>query len=565
MNNNMNPNTKTRKTMRKAFYLTVAAALIVLAACSDKEPDNSANDGRTAVRVTNAGIVGNTQNSPNQFNSPALKGTPSTNRGRVAATRATDAAWQAGDAIGLILFEATTSIPVEGKTAYIYKTLDEMGNFSASDAENTAYYPTQGKEADVLAFYPYRETGTDLMVPVSTADQTALSRLDLMVSAKSTGHSALKPDVSLTFSHKLVKLVITVDRDPSAAEADLQGATLKLAGTPTKAQWSLAEEQLTTDTGSKADISIPMTYDSAVTSDAGSDSGTADTPDLLPGRLSATAIVLPTAADSGVKLVVTTTAGKTFDAPLPATAALAAGTVNTLRVHLRQTEAVITATVADWTTGVTADLPSLKMDVNAASGTAEGISNLQLWNTAASAVKADYSFDATTTAWSSTTPFYLENLTDGTDAFFARHTPTSTGTTYAVDPVSGLPDVLGNTTPAVLTQGGISLTLQHLYSRLSLTLLRGEDFGRTAILAGATVKLDGFKKAATLSDENVAQAIDAPTPAAATGADPATGTTYTLTTDEAGATTFIAVPQTLAATATLSVTLANGNTYTTSL
>lgn len=541
----MNPNPKRKKTMRKALFFVAAAILMTLAACSDKETGGDANDGRVAVRVTHAAIVGSTPNSPD------VAGASYINKERTATTRATDAAWQTGDAIGLVLFEATTATPVEGKTAYKYKTLDEMGNFSASNAENTAYYSPQGEEADVLAFYPYQEIGTDLMVPVGTADQTALSRIDLMVAGKSTGHSATKPDVSLAFSHKLVKLAITVDREASATDVDLNGATVVLQGTATQARWSLTEEKLIADEASKTDINLPVIYDATAP-------GPASAAATLPGLLSGTAIVLPTAADAGVKLIITTASGRVFDAPLSAGTALVAGTVNTLCVHLRQTEATISATVTDWTTGVTADLRSLEMSVTATDGTVPGVSTLTLWTAAAPASKASYDFAPTTRSWVSPTPFYLESLTaDAT--FFARTTLTeadggtaaaATGSgmgtrTATPDPVSGLEDVLGNAIAAPLKDGGISLTLGHLYARLSIALLKDETFPASTSLSGAAVTFSTLMKGADISDENRVTARDADA--------------FTFTLDEAGNASFIAPPQEIPAGTTLTVKLKDDN------
>lgn len=517
------------KARMKHLLLPAAMALLALVACSDKDHDGTDTDDRTPISITAAVITGNSYSSSVYRGGGSRRLTEESS----PATRATDNAWQATDAIGIILLQSGTATPVEGNpTAARYVTPTANGRFSPADEANTAYYPTQGEEADVLAFYPYRELGADLMIPVSTASQTALSQIDLMVADKSPSHSATKPDVSLAFSHKLVKLVITVDREAFAADVDLNGATVVLQGTATTARWSLTGEKLIKDEASKADISLPMTYDATASA-----SGTAAS-QTLPGRLSGTAIVLPTAADAGVKLVITTAAGQAFDAPLSAGTALVPGTVNTLRVHLRQTGVAINATVTDWTTGVTADLKSLEMEVTATDGTEAGINALTLWPAATPTSKAEYTFDATTAKWSSPTPFYLENLAaDAT--FFARTEMTATP-----DPVSGLSDVLGNITPATLHDGGIALKLEHLYARLNIALLKGETFPAGTNPGGATLTLDGLKKGTDISDENVVTARDADTNGdGITDANDATACTL----DDAGNASFIIAPQEMAA------------------
>lgn len=307
----------------KIFRLTAAAvAILALAACTESDTNDEATNGRVAVQVTNAGI------------SSTITGDTADDR---INTRTTDAAWEAGDAIGITLLDTKTGTNAGERTAYRYITPTEAGNFSPDGKDNTAYYPTQGKEVDVLAFYPYREPGADLLIPVSTDNQSDLPAIDLMTADRSTGHSAVRPDVSLAFRHRLVKLVITVDREASAEEIDITGATLTLKGAATRATWNLAEAKLTVETASRADITLT-------------------TPSLSDGKLRTESIILPAETTNGITLALTTAAGKVFEAPLPANAALVAGTVNTLRMHLRRSEPAIEASVTDWATGTTANL-----------------------------------------------------------------------------------------------------------------------------------------------------------------------------------------------------------------
>lgn len=485
MNNDMNHNIP-KKTMRKALFFAAAATLMTLAACSDKETDDGASNGRIAVKVTNAGIVGSIRNSP--------------------STRATDNTWQAGDAIGIILFEAETFTPVDENTTYRYVTATAAGSFSPADDENTAYYPTQGKEADVLAFYPYQAIGTDFGVPVSTADQTTLSQIDLMVSSKSKGHSATRPDVSLSFGHKLVKLAITVDREASATDVDLQGATLALKGTATQARWNLKEEKLIVDANSKADINIPMTYDAA------GKISVENAVSTLPGVASATAIVLPTAAGAGVKLVITTTSGKVFDAPLPASSALTAGTVNTLRVHLRRNEAVITASVADWTTGVTVNLPVTIGNITAIgsiTGDELALADGDKLEVSETATTATGTYIYSAGAWTNPVPLYWDDLTTDGSAytFSALLTPAGGSNT-----TTGLvKDYLGGTTGDVAFGSPIAFGLSHLMAQISITVKPGTGYEDVAP-ADITASLNNLKQLKSMGIDGTftSEAADAP-------------------------------------------------------
>ncbi|MCD8182244.1 MAG: fimbrillin family protein [Bacteroides sp.] len=318
---------------------TLAAALLTLGACDLKDADcYSTYTEPEPVALQIAGAVITAPNADGDADISTLPTRAGISNRTSITTRATDNAWQAGDAVGIVLLNPDTATPLSGKTVYKYTTATADPHFLPADETNTVYFPADGKSAEVLAFCPYREIGDGLVIPVSTADQRELSQIDLLVAEKST-HDADDPSVSLAFSHRLAKLTITVDREATAAGIELKDATLTLTGTATTANWSLTKAALT-DIGTVADIALPTVYDAAATSTL---------PGIEPGRLTATAIVLPTAAGAGVKLVLITAAGKRFEAALPADIALAAGTVGTLGMHLQREEAVIgDITIAPW-------------------------------------------------------------------------------------------------------------------------------------------------------------------------------------------------------------------------
>ena len=144
----------------------------VLTACSDQENEQDGANERTALSI-NAGI------------GVIPAGTSS------ATTRATDASWQANDAIGIVMLDAGTNTVTEGKTNYRYITITGNGSFTPDGKEHTAYYPTAGAQVDVLAYYPYTITisAGSLNIPVDVSDQSNLAAIDLMTAEKVTGHS----------------------------------------------------------------------------------------------------------------------------------------------------------------------------------------------------------------------------------------------------------------------------------------------------------------------------------------------------------------------------------------
>lgn len=405
-----------------------------------------------------------------------------------------------------------------------YTTAEGDGAFSPADAANTLYYPTQDKKADIVAYYPYTAIGADLMVPVSVADQSKLSEIDFMVADKVTGKNASDSEVSLTFRHKLVKLDLSVDCTASASGVDLSAATIALYGTPATAQWDLATDSLTAGKVTADSIAIPAQYSEA------------------DKKLTATAIVIPCDAE-GVKLVITA-GNHSYDVAFTSDMALKAGTKNTLRVHLSYTEATVEASVADWTTGVEADLQNLKITT---SGTADDLTDnsaftaLNLFVNALDSTSYAYT-KSEDGAWTSTSPLYLDELPADAKLY-------AQATQGEADAVTALTDALG--TDATEVKGGTAaLAFRHLLAQMSINLAAAEGF--VASLDSAVVTTPAMIKDYTVG-------IDAEGHMAAVAGTETQA--YTL----ADTVAHLVVPQTLAANSVFTVKLANGNTYTAAL
>ena len=396
--------------MKYSRLLTAIMMLTgVLTACSDQENEQDGANERTALSI-NAGI------------GVIPAGTSS------ATTRATDASWQANDAIGIVMLDAGTNTVTEGKTNYRYITITGNGSFTPDGKEHTAYYPTAGAQVDVLAYYPYTITisAGSLNIPVDVSDQSNLAAIDLMTAEKVTGRSSKAPDVSLMFTHRLCKLVLKVVKDETTSDVTLTGATAILAGTATTGNWNLITEKLSTE-GEARDLTLPLTADGTI----------------------ATAIVMPTQAGDGKSITVTTADGKSYTATIAANLALAAGTVNTYTMTLHRNQASITAGITPWTDGTTVPLESLHIEVPA-DATANGLTTFEMWRNQAQ--KTDtriYTFsnngNSGTGIWTATPkPFYIEEIAT-TDHFYALHTPADD----RKDGLTGLKDLLA-TGPASL-------------------------------------------------------------------------------------------------------------------
>lgn len=506
--------------MKYSRLLTAIMMLTgVLTACSDQENEQDGANERTALSI-NAGIG-------------VIPASTSS-----ATTRATDASWQANDAIGIVMLDAGTNTVTEGKTNYRYITTTGNGSFTPDGKEHTAYYPTAGAQVDVLAYYPYTTTisAGSLNIPVDVSDQSNPAAIDLMTAEKVTGRSSKAPDVSLMFTHRLCKLVLKVVKDETTSDVTLTGATAILAGTATTGNWNLITEKLSTE-GEARDLTLPLSADGTI----------------------ATAIVMPTQAGDGKSITVTTADGKSYTATIAANLALAAGTVNTYTMTLHRNQASITAGITPWTDGTTVPLESLHIEVPA-DATANGLTTFEMWRNQAQ--KTDtriYTFsnngNSGTGTWTATPkPFYIEEIAT-TDHFYALHTPADD----RKDGLTGLKDLLA-AGPASLQSSAtgsiansLSLNFKHLMAQLTVTLAPGKDFPTGVSTEGATVILPEMISGYTLDGITLT-------------ADDTKKTGYKNITVTSGRTAILTVvPQTLSQGTEISVKLTGGNTYKTTL
>lgn len=321
----------------------------------------------------------------------------------IATTRSAYSQWKNGDNIGLILFDNATTNIYDEKTNFRYITTEGSNIFNADGEANKAYLPSGGKQADLVAYYPYSDkvSLSNLHVPLDISSQNNLSAIDLMASEKVSGLSASNNSASVTFSHKLCKLVFKVLKDSTSEDVDISGSTVILKGTKVKATWDLTTATLTQE-GNASDISLPMNAE-----------GT-----------EATAIVLPTSAGSGVSFTLTTKDGHSYTASLNSTFALEAGTENFFTMTIHSHTAAISTIVLPWATGVETGEAS-QLDVTTGNSitlpTQESgtfyISTVEDTNTLTGI------YDWNKSSLTATTPVYWEQLSQSAHTFKASFIP----------------------------------------------------------------------------------------------------------------------------------------------
>ena len=396
---------------------TVIISIITLVGCTTSDNENDPNGNRTELSIT-AGI---------------------------ATTRSAYSQWKNSDNIGLILFDHATTNIYDGKTNFRYITTEGSSIFNADGEANKAYLPSGGKQADLVAYYPYSDqvSLSNLNIPVNVSSQNNLSAIDLMASEKVNGLSASNNTAAVTFSHKLCKLIFKVLKDSTSSDIDLSGSTVVLKGTKVNATWNLTTSTLTQD-GNASDISLPMNAD-----------GT-----------EATAIVLPTAAGSGVSFTLTTKDGHSYTTSLNSTFALEAGTNNIFTMTIHRHTAAISTSVLPWITGIeTGEATQLDVITGSSITLPTGEKGTFYISTVENANTLTGIYDWNKSSLTASSPIYWEQLSQSSHIFKASFIPSDNA------PAGNLEkDYLTATSQSTGFGDLISLQMKHAMAAITVNL-----------------------------------------------------------------------------------------------
>lgn len=291
--------------MRNKAFIYTLLATVLLAGCSkDENGTEQPTDGRVALEAT-SGIRVN--------------------------TRAYDKTWEAGDAIGIYMLDGDT--PEASNRKYTTADAAENGSFTAEG--QTIYFPvSETEKRDFVAYYPYRETLAEGNVyAIDVTDQTTQRNIDLMGAAKVTDKDKTAPKVAFTFTHKLVKLSITLKADGvSLTDTQLAGTTAKITNQQTAATYNVV-------TG--GDVSVTA--------------GTATDIALHTAGLIAEGIVLPNASTEGMYLTFAVPAlNQTFSWNIHSaeqSKQFVAGSKYLYTITIGKAGLEVSSTVKDWTEG----------------------------------------------------------------------------------------------------------------------------------------------------------------------------------------------------------------------
>lgn len=194
----------------KVFFATLA--VLALGACQ--------NNGDEFAKPVKANIVGNIGD-------------------KTLATRAYNATWENGDAIGLYVSGLNTTI---NDAAFTTDGVKDAQNYVTFTSNTTSIeYPSDGSDLTFNAYYPKGTITTDgaarnyTITDWSGQENITTNKFDpydLMV-ADQVAHNSLNPNVKLTFRHKFSKLILMVDANVAGTmleEGDLTNMEVKATG-----------------------------------------------------------------------------------------------------------------------------------------------------------------------------------------------------------------------------------------------------------------------------------------------------------------------------------------------
>lgn len=245
-------------------------------------------------------------------------------------TRAHDATWDQNDSIGVFMLNQTTA---ELSNRAYFTALGD-GAFAAAQGA-IIYLPVDGTTRNFVAYYPYvKNLGADgKTVSLDLSNQNPQRAIDLMGAGTVVDKSKTDPDVAFTFTHKLSKLVLSIEAGEGLTTSELAQTVVRLTNQQTRG-----------------------TYDVLA---GGAVSVTAGTPETLvlvttANGLSAEGIVLPNTDTQDMKLTFSVPNVGTFDWAVksaPQSQRFEAGKKYLYTITVNKTALKVTSTVTDWLPG----------------------------------------------------------------------------------------------------------------------------------------------------------------------------------------------------------------------
>lgn len=227
--------------------MTMAAATMILAACSNDENEGMDNwngeirlsSGVTVQQTRTTGIVPDTQIAN-------------------------------GQEVGVFINDATLESATYDIGNNLKYTANGSGGLTLADNQDAPYYPATGGSVNIWACQPYNSdasmTGDGFEFTVKTDQNNNSDKdyydSDLLYSSKEEAYSRQKAAQSLSFKHQLSKVVCTLQSGTGGPT--ITGATVEIISAETKGTFKPADGSFATATTGGSTSNITM--NSSITS-----------------------------------------------------------------------------------------------------------------------------------------------------------------------------------------------------------------------------------------------------------------------------------------------------------
>lgn len=170
--------------------------------------------------------------------------------------RMIDSQWEAGDEIGMFMFQSgaslsTTTIVGDGDNLP-YKTSSNMGVFNPSS--KGLFFPKDQNQLDFIAYYPYKGDLQDFNYPIDITDQD--KQLDVLY-ANNLKNATVETKKNLLFEHVMTKIEISLT---STESVDFSAVQIKLKDVVNEGSFNISSGQISVST-QKSDVSLKKVND----------------------------------------------------------------------------------------------------------------------------------------------------------------------------------------------------------------------------------------------------------------------------------------------------------------
>ena len=245
------------------------------------------------------------------------------------STRAANAAWAAGDKIGVFSMDGATA----SYSNMSYTTESGNGNFTPSSEDQTIMLPYDNSNRTIAAYYPFTAAAATGTYSIDVSNQANQEAIDLLVANPVSNITKLSPVAALEFHHKLVKIALTMSPGEGVTAEQLANMTVTISNQQTTG---------TCDVINNGNVSVTPAAASTITL-LTTNNGTSSEAILLPAATTAGMTLTFNIPGAGVYTWTVNSAAKSqsFDA----------GNKYKYDISINKTSIIVNSTIEDWTQG----------------------------------------------------------------------------------------------------------------------------------------------------------------------------------------------------------------------